>query len=129
MTEKDLQSNVLELARLRAWRAYHTYDSRRSQKGFPDLVLLKPPRLIFAELKVGKKRPTAEQRAWLDELDECPEVEAYLWYESDWHSGEIDALLKGPVYQPLGKEAQAKWDQAIADAFNAHLHSVPRTAR
>ena len=36
-TEKGFQAAVVELARLRGWLVYHTYDSRRSAKGFPDL--------------------------------------------------------------------------------------------
>jgi hypothetical protein len=53
MTEKQLQGAVVELAKRLGYLVYHTFDSRRSNPGWPDLVLCKPPRLIFAELKVG----------------------------------------------------------------------------
>ena len=41
MNEAELQRNVLSLAAMTGWLAYHTYDSRRSQAGFPDLVLVR----------------------------------------------------------------------------------------
>ena len=41
---------VVDLARTLGWRVYHTYDSRRSQPGFPDLVLVRE-RILFLELK------------------------------------------------------------------------------
>ncbi len=43
MTEADFQGQVVELAQLHRWHVYHTFDSRRSHAGFPDLLLLKGP--------------------------------------------------------------------------------------
>ncbi|MCC6312227.1 MAG: hypothetical protein IT345_15125, partial [Trueperaceae bacterium] len=60
--ERDFQALVVQLARLRGWRVYHTFDSRRSPAGFPDLVLARPPRLVIAELKSEKGRVADEQR-------------------------------------------------------------------
>ena len=82
--EKDFQAQVLDLARLCGWLCYHTHDSRRSAPGFPDLVLVRPPRLVFAELKSeeGKLRP--EQRAWLKTLASCTQApESYMWRPRD----------------------------------------------
>lgn len=81
--ETDFQEQVVSLALLCGWLVYHTYDSRRSRKGFPDLVLVKPPRVIFAELKAADGRTTVEQREWLDALNRCPGVEAYLLRPAD----------------------------------------------
>ena len=39
-TEDQWQSAVIEYARLMGWLVYHTHDSRHSEKGFPDLVLV-----------------------------------------------------------------------------------------
>lgn len=83
---------VRQLARALHWRTYHTRDSRRSDEGFLDLVMVRLPRLIFAELKVGKGRPTAAQQGWLDALAGCPPVEVFCWYPKDWP--EIEACLK-----------------------------------
>lgn len=83
-TERDFQQQVIDLARLCGFMVYHTYDSRRSPSGFPDLCLLRPPRLIFAELKRERGTPTPEQLEWLYELREVTGVEVYLWVPSMW---------------------------------------------
>jgi VRR-NUC domain len=80
--ETEFQAKVLELARIYRWRAFHTYDSRRSTPGFPDLVLIRPPRLIFAELKSARGALTVDQKEWLTDLAFCM-VEAYVWHVGD----------------------------------------------
>lgn len=91
VSERDFQAQILHLARLAGWRSYHTFDSRRSTKGFPDLCLVRPPMIVFAELKseTGKLRP--EQREWLDALSRVPGVAAKLWRPSDFE--EIQTML------------------------------------
>ena len=84
LSERDFQRQVVELAELTGWRTYHTYDSRNSHPGFPDLVLVRAPRLIFAELKRERGRVAAAQREWAEDLEACPGVEYYLWRPSDW---------------------------------------------
>lgn len=92
--ERDFRGQVIDLARLMGWRVAHFRPAlRQSGKwstpvqadgaGFPDLVLVRPPRIIFAELKVARRKPTPQQQAWLQDLAECP-VEVYLWRPSDW---------------------------------------------
>lgn len=98
-TEGDLQRWIVELAGYTGWLVYHTHDSRRSEPGFPDLVLVHPRRgeLVFAELKSDTGRVSHEQRAWLEALAECqaqrnpPRV--FEWRPGD--SAEIEAVLKG----------------------------------
>ena len=51
--------------------------------GFPDLVLARSPRLVFAELKSERGTPTPEQEKWLLTLAACSEPEAYLWRPDD----------------------------------------------
>jgi hypothetical protein len=77
MTEKQFQRQVLQLARFYGWKAYHTFDSRRSCDGFPDLVLAKLGRTpIHAELKTQTGEVSPEQIAWLESLG------GYLWRPS-----------------------------------------------
>lgn len=92
--QEDLfQSHVRGLAQLYGWGPdYHTYDSRRSPPGFPDLVLVRPPRVIFAELKVGRGVLTPYQRVWRDALLRCPGVEYFCWYPRDLL--EIERVLR-----------------------------------
>lgn len=94
MSEKELQSAVVELAGVFAWRQYHTWLSLHSAGGFPDLVLLRPPRLIFAELKREKANPSAEQRHWLEDLSAVAAVETYVWRPSDHLNGHIADVLR-----------------------------------
>lgn len=75
MTEAELQQTIIDAAELSGWLAFHDGDSRRSTgAGFPDLVLVKPPRVVLLELKseVGRIRP--EQHVWMDALSRCDTV-------------------------------------------------------
>ncbi len=71
MTEQDLQRLVIDAARVGGWRWYHTHDSRRSAPGFPDVVLVRAPELLFVELKSERGRIRPEQSDWLDALAAC----------------------------------------------------------
>ena len=79
MTEAELQRTIIDLATLFGWRHYHTFNSRRSDPGFPDLVLLHEDRgrLLFIEVKIESGKPTPAQLAWLDALARCDE-EIYI---------------------------------------------------
>lgn len=83
INEAEFTAVVLELAAWRHWRTYHTWSSMHSAKGFPDLVLLRPPRLIFSELKSEKGRLGEEQAEWLGMLRELSGVEVYVWRPHD----------------------------------------------
>ena len=97
MREKDFLQAVREYARLMGWTDYHTWHSLHSPAGFPDLVLVRPPRIVFAELKVGRNRPTPAQQHWLNLLGACPAVEVYLWTPEDWN--EIERVLRREMSQ------------------------------
>jgi len=84
MTEKEFLQQVRDLAKLCGWLVYHTYDSRRSPEGFPDLVLVRGDKVIFAELKSERGRVRPEQRMWLDALEKVRKVEVCLWRPNDW---------------------------------------------
>lgn len=93
-TEADLLRQVLELATTLGWLHHHDFEQknygRRSMKGFPDLVLVRGRRLIFAELKSDKKssKPSPDQEIWLEALREVArywvDMEVYLWRPRDW---------------------------------------------
>lgn len=84
LSESQWQGRVVDLAAWQGWRTYHTYDSRRSAPGFPDLVMVRGTRLIFAELKSATGRVSVDQRAWLADLACCPGIETHLWRPADW---------------------------------------------
>lgn len=92
--EARLQVQVIRHARRLGYRAYHTYDSRRSEGGFPDLVLVKPPRVVFIELKVGRKQLTDRQQAWMADLERCDEVDAFTFRGSADGTADLTELLR-----------------------------------
>lgn len=83
IAEKDWQNRVVQEARLKGWWVFHDHDSRRNAAGFPDLVLLKPPRLLFVELKTETGALKPAQRQVLRLLGLVPQVEVHLWRPSD----------------------------------------------
>lgn len=96
-TESGFQDAVIDLAKWCGWELrYHTHDSRRSDAGFPDLVMLKPPRIIVAELKTDKGRVSKTQQAWLDGwracVPLCAALQVFVWRPADWP--EIERQLK-----------------------------------
>lgn len=92
MTEREWQSFVVDLAGSSGWWTYHTFDSRRSTAGFPDLVLVRGGELIFAELKRDGGRPTPEQLAVLLMLRGAGQT-AVVWTPAD--EAEVVARLTG----------------------------------
>ena len=83
ITEKMFQQAVVDYARYRGWATYHTYNSRRSEPGFPDLVLLKGERLLFAELKTMRGRVSPAQELWAVRLKSAA-APVYLWRPNMW---------------------------------------------
>lgn len=92
MSERALQNMIIQVATLLGWKTYHTFDSRRSSPGWPDLVLCKAPRLLIRELKTEHGRLRAEQLHWLKALQDCG-MDAKVWRPSDWE--EIVQTLQG----------------------------------
>lgn len=93
MSEAQLQQAVLDLARWLKLYAYHTRDSRRSAKGFPDLVIAGPGGLIFRELKTDSGTWTIDQKAWGHALV-VARADFDTWRPADWHAGRIRLQLE-----------------------------------
>ena len=87
MSEKDLHAAVVEACQRLGLRVYHTFDARRSEPGFPDLVIV-GRRVLFRELKVKGRKLTPAQWAWGMALDDA-EADWELWTDQDWDSGHI----------------------------------------
>jgi hypothetical protein len=54
----------------------------RNVAGLPDLILIRRPRVVWAELKAEGGTVTEAQQAWLDDLQASGQ-EVYLWRPSD----------------------------------------------
>lgn len=97
MKEKALQQAVLALAKLNGWMVYHTFDSRRSEAGFPDLVLVHPERRLMycVELKSETGKLTPAQARWLEAVYHVgyPPLAA-VWRPQDWANGLIESTLR-----------------------------------
>jgi hypothetical protein len=102
MSEAKLLECVLDLARLYGWRSFHARPAMTARgyrtpvqgdgKGFPDLILLKPPKTLAVELKATGKNPTEAQRIWLEKFYQAS-AGGLTWRPADWHSGEILRVL------------------------------------
>lgn len=86
-TEKIFQGQVMRLLRERGYWHYHAHDSRRSDKGFPDVLAGhddQPERLIVMELKAEDGEPTIPQMQMLDRFAAMNFPEVYLFQPHHW---------------------------------------------
>ncbi len=103
MKEEDFQRQVIALAKLHGFRVSHFRPGRHASGrwatpvqgdgvGFPDLILVRGPRLLFVELKTDTGVLAPAQQAWLDALRAAGQMVA-VWRPYNW--AEIEATLKG----------------------------------
>lgn len=98
LTERAWQGQVLTLAKVFHWRAWHDNATNaprrcpkcraeihlpRNEAGWPDLFLLRGDTLIVAELKADRNYPTSEQREWLDAFRAIRRVVVAVWKPRD----------------------------------------------
>lgn len=93
LTEAEWQALVVQYARLHGWQVFHHLDSRGTEPGWPDLVLIRPPDLVVAELKSERGKLTPSQEKTIAALTECG-IEAHVWRPR--HEAEVFARL-GPT--------------------------------
>lgn len=98
MTERAWMGEVLQLARVFKWAAWHdnaTNAPRRCPRcraeihlprnvaGWPDLLLIRGDTLIVAELKADRGRTTPEQEGWLAAFRQVRRVVVAVWRPRD----------------------------------------------
>jgi len=81
--ESVFQRQVISLARLLGWAVFFTLRSKGSPPGWPDLVLIKPPHILFRELKSDSGRLNTYQLNTLAMLAQC-DMDAAVWRPRDW---------------------------------------------
>lgn len=107
ITEKDWQAQVKDLAKRLGWkRPYHTFDSRRSEPGFPDLVLVRD-RVVFVELKRETGKLSDAQREWLTLLAKA-RAEVYIARPRDL---QLLAQVLGRRYRIVTQLAEQTCDE------------------
>jgi hypothetical protein len=97
VNETQWRADVKRLARSGGWAIYYTPYSLGATPGWPDLALVKPPRVVLAELKTrrGRVRAGQEDTAYL--LERCERVEYHLWRPEN--EGDVAATLELPTRQ------------------------------
>ena len=86
MAEHVWQAAVMRLLKDAGYMVYHTFDSRRSPSGFPDIVAVhKTPgrELLAIELKTDTGIVSEAQQAWLTALAGCTGVVSEVWRPAD----------------------------------------------
>jgi hypothetical protein len=93
ITEKEWSTTVIEIARLNRWLIHHSrpawvregrmVTALSGHAGLPDLIMVKPPRMVVVELKTETGVLSDEQRNWLQAFAEVPGCRAFVWRPSD----------------------------------------------
>jgi hypothetical protein len=101
ISEDEFTDQVVELFHTFGWKVVHFRKARKKDgrwmtpikghPGSPDVIAARNGTKVFAELKVGRNKPTEDQEQWLHHLGEG----AYLWYPCDWET--IVMLASGGV--------------------------------
>lgn len=93
MTENELKTAVVALARRCGWAVYHVPQRairNGGGRGYPDLTLCRDGEHLWLELKQEKAQPTAEQLAWAAAIGQG----WHLLRPSDMASGRVSELLR-----------------------------------
>jgi hypothetical protein len=92
LSEAAFMAAVARLARQHGYMAYHTWSSKKSPEGFPDLILCHkdPGHVCYAiECKRDGGHVTPAQAAWLEALGQCTGVVSEVWRPAD-----LDAIVQ-----------------------------------
>lgn len=96
-TEQDFLDNIIELAHMNQWLAYHVRGNTekliQGDHGFPDLCMVKNVRVVFAECKLLGEVPTSNQARWIARLVAAGQ-ECYVWTPADWDTRIVPCLTK-----------------------------------
>lgn len=112
VTHAQLQDSVVDTATRLGYSHFHPYDSRRSDPGWPDLVLVHPgkKRVVFMEIKTEDGVITPAQTQWHDDLAACDQ-EVYVVFPEHWDSGEVAEILT--LMSKPSKLQRANFESAV----------------
>lgn len=113
MTEDDMLTAVLDLARLRGLHVAHFRPAKTERgwrtavqadgKGYPDLTIVGPGGVLFRELKSDRGQLSAEQVTWSARLKSAG-ADFAVWRPVDLRSGRIEKELRALRVRKLKRQ-------------------------
>jgi hypothetical protein len=110
MSENDLLISITcgtrakpGLCKIYGLKWYHPFDSRHSVSGWPDVVIVGPGGVVYAELKTQRGRVSSAQREWITALEHAGQA-AFVWRPEDFLSGAI-AIELAAIAKPRRRAA------------------------
>ena len=104
ITEAEFTSQVIDLFRLHGWMVCHIRPAKTAKgwrtpyqgdAGLPDIIASCLGRTVMIELKVGRNKPTRQQREWIDASG------GMVAYPGDW-----EELVRIASFQEGGRHGQ-----------------------
>lgn len=105
ISESEWLDQVTQVAAIYGWEWVHFRPARTAHgwrtpvsgtlgAGWPDLVLVRPGRVVFAELKTGRNKPSAEQERVLAVLRSAAGLtDAGVVRVRTWYPGDLDDVV------------------------------------
>lgn len=93
----EWQGLVTTFATFQGWSVYVNANPKGTTPGFPHLVIVRKPELMFVLLRTNRAEPTRAQQDWLATIAAC-DVRAEMWRPEDWH--DVEAQLRGNTLEP-----------------------------
>jgi len=104
-SEAEFQDKIVKLARLCGWKVAHFRPAMTSRgqwitpvsadgKGFPDLVMVKPPHILFVECKSATGKLTLEQKDWANILHDVMIHPNQRVFQRIWRPSDEDEIEK-----------------------------------
>lgn len=84
VSEAEFQAAVISMAEACGWVVWWTPNSIGTNRGEPDLRMVRPPKFLMVELKTEIGRVLPAQKAAAELLQECPGVSYHCWRPRDW---------------------------------------------
>lgn len=105
MSEALLDQQIRTMAASLGLLRFHVYNSRHSEPGFPDLVIV-GTRVLWRELKTQRGKVSAAQRQWIRALTDAGQ-DAAVWRPSQ--------LLDGTIARELAAVAGLRISEVPGD--------------
>jgi hypothetical protein len=92
ISERRLAEQIVEHAQLMGWRVFPNLEQPALVGRLPrSLVLVRRPRVLWLEVTAERRRLTADQRAWINDLADCGQ-EVHVVRPSQWR--EVERWLR-----------------------------------